>query len=159
MVINKRSKFSRARGSWTHGGGSKKKRRGAGNRGGRGNAGSGKRGDANKPSNWKNKKQFGKYGFKMGKKHIPKTINIKIIEDNIGTFIAEGIAKKEGDKYILDIANLGYEKLLATGKATLKMEITAELASAKAIEKVGSTGGKVILQNQPIEESPTKPKE
>ena len=45
MTHNKRKKNSRQRGEWTHGWGAKKKHRGAGHRGGRGNAGSGKRGE------------------------------------------------------------------------------------------------------------------
>ena len=48
MTINKRKKNTRQSAGTTHGCGSMKKRRGAGNRGGRGNAGSGKRGDAKK---------------------------------------------------------------------------------------------------------------
>ena len=59
MVHNQRKKNSRHRGSWTHSHGEKKKHRGAGSRGGRGNAGSGKRGDAKKPSYWKIKKFSG----------------------------------------------------------------------------------------------------
>ena len=145
MVIAKRSKFSRARGSWTHGGGSKKKRRGAGNRGGRGNAGSGKRGDANKPSNWKNKRTFGKYGFNSVKSKPPKTLNLKIIEDTIANLVKKGLAKKSGDTYVLDLKQMGYDKLLATGKVSLKLKITADAASAKAVEKVRSAGGEVIL--------------
>ncbi len=47
----------------THGYGSMKKNRGAGNRGGRGLAGTGKRGDANKQTYQANKKYFGKHGF------------------------------------------------------------------------------------------------
>ena len=45
MTVNKRKKFSRYRGSMTHGCGSKKKRRGSGHRGGKGMAGTGKRSD------------------------------------------------------------------------------------------------------------------
>ena len=52
MPANKRKKLSRMRGTHTHKGGDKKKRRGAGHRGGRGNSGSGKRGDAKKPRYW-----------------------------------------------------------------------------------------------------------
>ena len=58
MVVNKLKKKVKYRGSKTHGCGSMKKRRGAGHRGGRGAAGSGKRGDAKKPSIW-NEKYFG----------------------------------------------------------------------------------------------------
>ena len=42
MVVYKRKKVTKYRGSVTHGGGSRKKRRGAGSIGGRGNAGTGK---------------------------------------------------------------------------------------------------------------------
>ena len=52
MTVNKRKKNSRQRGSHTHGWGAMKKHRGAGNRGGRGAAGSGKRADSKKPSIW-----------------------------------------------------------------------------------------------------------
>ena len=42
-MANKRKKVNKYRGHTTHGGGHRKKRRGAGSRGGRGRAGSGKR--------------------------------------------------------------------------------------------------------------------
>ena len=45
MSVNKTKKVGKYRGSKTHGGGHMKKRRGAGNRGGRGMAGTGKRAD------------------------------------------------------------------------------------------------------------------
>ena len=143
MVTNQRPKFSRQRGTHTHGWGSKKKHRGAGNRGGRGNAGSGKRGDANKPSNWANKKYFGKHGFnKVNKKKID-TLNIKIIEDNMENYLSEGKAKKEGEFFVLNLADIGCDKLLATGKVTKKMKITACCASKSAVEKIQSIGGEV----------------
>ena len=79
MVVNKRKKNTRMRGNTTHGWGSMKKRRGAGNRGGRGNAGTGKRADQKKPTILKlyGNSYFGKHGFKnqrrVGKK--VKTLN------------------------------------------------------------------------------------
>ena len=76
MIIKKRTKNSRQRAGTTHGWGSMKKHRGAGNRGGVGNAGSGKRGDSKKPSFWK-KKKFGMHGFKK------KGICIKIHSINL----------------------------------------------------------------------------
>ena len=50
MPVNKRKKATRFRAKTTHGYGSMKKNRGAGNRGGRGMAGSGKRADQKKPT-------------------------------------------------------------------------------------------------------------
>ena len=75
MTVNKRKKISRYRGSMTHGGGSKKKRRGSGNRGGKGLAGSGKRSDSKKPSLWK-EKYFGKFGFVSKNKSTINAVNI-----------------------------------------------------------------------------------
>ena len=65
MTTNKRKKVVKYRGSHTHGGGAKKKRRGAGHRGGRGMAGSGKRADQKKPTILKlyGNSYFGKKGF------------------------------------------------------------------------------------------------
>ena len=54
MSVNKRKKNTRMRAKTTHGYGSMKKNRGAGNRGGRGMAGSGKRADQIKPTILKN---------------------------------------------------------------------------------------------------------
>ena len=67
---SKRKKVNKYRGSQTHGGGAKKKRRGAGNRGGRGMAGSGKRADQKKPSILKEygNRYFGKRGFRSKNK-------------------------------------------------------------------------------------------
>jgi len=78
MTTHKNKKVTKYRGSKTHGGGAMKKRRGAGNRGGRGNAGSGKRADSKKPSIWADKYYFGKHGFKK------KGIKEKICAVNVG---------------------------------------------------------------------------
>ena len=95
MVHKKRKKLSRYRGSHTHGGGSKKKRRGAGNRGGRGKAGSGKRGDAKKPSFWKIKDYAGKHGFTSLRKIKFEALNISDLNQRINRWAKEGKAKKD----------------------------------------------------------------
>lgn len=151
MVVNKRTKFSRQRASHTHGYGGKKKHRGAGSRGGRGLAGTGKRGDQKKPSFWKDKKYFGKYGFKKkGIKKDIKAVNLDYIEENINLFLKEGI---------VDLKQLGYNKLLGRGNVKSKLKIKVESASAKAIEKVKKTGGEVILDIVKKEQKEVKPSE
>jgi len=137
MVVNKRTKFSRQRASHTHGWGSKKKHRGAGNRGGRGMAGTGKRGDQMKTLHWKDKKYFGKHGFKKkGLKKEVNTINIDYVEENLDKFLKEGV---------VDLGKLGYNKLLGKGHVKSKLKIKVDNASAKAVEKVKKAGGEVIL--------------
>ena len=138
MVVNKRTKFSRQRATHTHGWGAKKKHRGAGSRGGRGLAGTGKRGDAKKPSHWKDTKYFGKYGFiKKGMKIEMFPINLDYIDENITKF------QKEGD--IIDLNKMGYNKLLGNGIIKNKLKIKVDYASKKAIEKITKVGGEVTL--------------
>jgi large subunit ribosomal protein L15 len=151
MAINKRKKKTRQRAATTHGWGSMKKHRGAGHRGGRGRAGSGKRGDQKKPSSWAKKKYFGKFGFKS-KSRSPevKPINIKTIEDRSETLLARGLIKLADGAYVIDLAALGYNKLLSTGNATKKMIITTAYATEKAVAKVKKAGGdvKVLVQKK-----------
>lgn len=141
----KRKKNTRLRGSHTHGGGSKKKRRGAGHRGGRGNAGSGKRGDAKKPSYWKILRRSGKHGFKSKVKNNYSTINVGELQNKIHTLTEKNKAKLENNTYKIDLKDIKKQKLLGTGKIHKKLEITCVTATELAIKKIESAGGKVIL--------------
>ncbi len=142
MTVNNRKKNSRQRGSWTHGWGEKKKHRGAGNRGGRGMAGTGKRGDAKKPSIWTTR-YFGKMGFVNHQQEKIVSQNIGYIERQIEKLASQKLVSKEGDHYIIDSKKLGFNKLLGKGKITKKFKIDVPYASKKAIAIVEKAGGKV----------------
>jgi len=143
----KRQKSSRMRGSHTHGWGHKKKHRGAGSRGGRGNAGSGKRGDGNKPHFWGDKNYFGKKGFTIkGIIHDVKSVNVSYFEEHIQKLISNGSAKEEAGTYVIDAAKAGFNRILGAGKITKKFKISAQSATKQAIEKVKKTGGEIILK-------------
>ena len=144
MTVNKRKKSNRYRGSKTHGSGAMKKRRGAGNRGGRGMAGSGKRADSKKPSLW-GERYFGKFGFKSKSTTDIRPVNIEYLEANIEKLSRENAAVKENGAYSLDLEKLGFNKLLGSGKVLNKYRIKVSYASKKAIEKVKGGGGEVIL--------------
>ena len=147
MVVNKRRKTSRFRGSHTHGWGSKKKHRGSGHRGGKGMAGTGKRADQKKPSIWK-ERYFGKRGFK--KKGLIlniNPINLIDIELHLNSYIDRKLITKKDGFFEVKLVDLGYNKLLSTGKVKNKYRITTLYASAKAVEKVKQAGGEVIIQN------------
>ena len=130
----KRKKNNRLRGSNTHSGGMKKKRRGAGNRGGKGMAGSGKRADQKKTYILKHygTKYFGKYGFHSVNKKIIKIINL----DELNNF-------KEGE---INLKELGYNKLLGRGKISKKIKVQVEYASKLVVEKIKEKGGEVITK-------------
>ena len=160
MVVYKRKKNSRQRGSHTHGWGAMKKHRGAGSRGGRGRAGTGKKGDAKKPSIWKNKKYFGKYGFK--KKGIVKKINavnLNYFEEKADMLLANKLITKEGDVYVIDASKLGFNKILGYAKLSKKFKITAESFSKQAAEKIKAAGGEVVELKKPEKVAEVKPKE
>jgi len=144
MTINKRKKNSRQRGSHTHGWGAMKKHRGAGNRGGRGLAGTGKKGDVKKPCIWKNTKYFGSHGFHKKNARKIKSINLNYFEKNIERLLADKLIIKEGDSYIIDASKLGFDKILGYAKLTKKLKIKAASFSKRAIEKIKITGGEAI---------------
>ena len=144
MTVNKRKKVSRCRGSMTHGWGAKKKHRGSGNRGGKGMAGSGKRSDSKKPSLWK-QKYFGKYGFVSRNPKNITAVNISYLEENISK-LSSDIVNKENDFFSINLEKLGFNKLLSSGKVTNKYKIKVPYASKKAVEKIKSNGGEIILK-------------
>lgn len=148
MTINKRKKNSRLRGSHTHGYGSKKKHRGAGSRGGKGMAGTGKRGDAKKPSIWTNPKYFGKFGFKLlsHKANTDLAINLNSIQDSLMFWVKEGKVKENNGSYEIDLTAMKYDKLLGYGIVKNKLNIKVGKASASAVEKVVAAGGQVEVK-------------
>lgn len=143
MVVNKRTKRSRSRGLHTHFYGSKKKHRGAGHRGGRGNAGSGKKADQKKPSIWKDTKYFGAYGFSSKSRVETEAIALKDITRMLPQWIAAGTATREGSTTILDLTAVGFNKVLSNGPAPSNLKLTAQFATKGAIEKIKSAGGSV----------------
>jgi len=142
MTVRKRSKRSRARGSWTHGGGHKKKRRGAGSRGGRGRGGFGKRGQHMMPTAQTQGEVLGKQGFiRHGQRKKIKKINL----DDLKRLIEEG--KVKGGE-VIDLGALGYNKLLGSGKINLKLQVKVDYVSKKAEEKIKTAGGEILKSEE-----------
>ena len=152
MVVRKTKKVNKYRAHTTHGGGHRKKRRGAGSHGGRGNAGSGKR-----AGHKKRQHLTGKQGFRPRRTiETIKSINVSYFTAvKVESLVAEGIAKKEGNTHIIDLAKLNVQKLLGTGKTSVALKLTVAHASASAIEKVKAAGGDVTIGKKEV----TKPVE
>ncbi|MEM0230972.1 MAG: uL15 family ribosomal protein [Candidatus Woesearchaeota archaeon] len=146
MPTNKRKKSSRMRGSGSHGWGSKKSHRGTGRKGGAGFSGTGKRADQMKPLIWKNREFFGKHGFyPHGSPKKKPAVNISYLEENLEKLIEQKLVEKVGDKYIINLKNLGFGKLLSEGTPKHKFVITCESASSAAEEKINAAGGEVLV--------------
>lgn len=139
--------MSRMRGTHTHGGGAKKKRRGGGHRGGRGRAGTGKRADQKKPSVW-GKDYFGRSGFKSPTHRIVNACNLRFIEAHFNQLLEQGKIKKESGVYVVDLQQLGYDKLLSSGTLSHACKIIVSSASAKTADKVQAAGGELVVASQ-----------
>jgi large subunit ribosomal protein L15 len=138
MVVRKEKK--RRRGERTYHG-SHKKWRGGGSRGGRGKAGMHKH-------KWSYTVKyapdhFGKDGFARPKE--VKAINLAELERMLPELVEKQIAEKEGEAIKINLKKIGYDKLLGAGSVSKPVVIEADAASASAIKKVESAGGRVVL--------------
>ena len=133
MKFKKRKKTSRIRGSQTAFGGFRQKRKGPGNRGGCGMAGSGKRADHKKQKILESVKgeYFGKRGFtsRRSAKKVNNVINLEQVRD-----------KFSGDKI-----ELKDYKILGKGDG-FKAVIIAKEASKSAVEKMKGAGGGIVVK-------------
>jgi len=151
MAKQKTKKF---RGSRTCGGGTHKNRRGGGSRGGRGNAGTCKHHFVRAMQRGLS---FGKHGFKrplsmMADKII---VNVGEIDETIEQLVTDGFAEKKGSAFHIDLANIGIEKVLGSGKVTKPLVITAGEFSLSAKKKIEDAKGKAIATTENTE--PPKP--
>ena len=136
MPVNKRSKF---RGSRTCGGGTHKNRRGAGNRGGRGRAG-------HRDHRFSHYLLYGevhngKNGFYNQTRTDVTAISIGNLDQMVRALLAEGKVTQEGDAILINADQIGIDKILGSGKVTLKMNVTARSFSAQAKNKIEAMGG------------------
>jgi len=136
---------SKLRGNRTHGRG-KKAGRGKGKRGGRGNAGLHKHRYITMLKYMPD--HFGRHGFKRPQSVVSSNvvINVNDIEEKLQDYLKSGIATQDGDIYKVNLTELGYDKLLGTGRITVPVEITVSSASPGAVKKIEAAGGKVITE-------------
>lgn len=139
--------MSRFRGSSSHGGGHKKKRRGAGHRGGVGLSGTGARGDQKKSMILRKfgKDYYGKHGFTSIHKSSNKVLSITYLENNFDNLVEAGVIVKEGNEFIFDSTIFKYDKVLGNGSFSKKLTVICDSISATAKEKIEAAGGKVVL--------------
>ena len=148
MVVNRQRKVAKYRGHSNHGGGMRKKRRGAGSRGGRGMAGTGKRAGQKKAGMAPMLGRLGSKGF------LPRRAVMKITPINVAYFtpicitrlVAKGKATQVGAVVEINLGVLGYGALLGTGSVKQKLKLHVARASPKAIEKIKAAGGEVIVE-------------
>ncbi len=129
-MVSRTNKF---RGSRYHGRG-KKAGRGAGKRGGRGNAGLNKHKVMTRlkymPGHW------GMHGFN-------RHPGLRVVNSSVN--VGEVCEISEGDS--INLTEMGFDKLLGRGRIDRPLQITVREASARAIEKVEAAGGSVEIED------------
>ena len=144
MVVYKRKKVTKYRGSVTHGGGSRKKRRGAGSIGGRGNAGTGKRA-GHKKAGMKDR-TLGRRGFNPRRNSVKQDVIINLAyftPQKLHLLVQENKVSKEGNAYVIDLEKLGVDKILSMGNIAVKFKVKG-IVSQAATEKIKAAGGEVV---------------
>lgn len=141
-MVSKTSKF---RGSRTHGRG-KKAGRGAGLRGGRGNAGLHKH-------KWISVVKycpdyFGHHGFKRPQSVVcdKVTMNLSEVEQALPSMVKDGFAAQKEGKWSVDLTKMGVDKLLGSGRISTAISVKVAEASATALEKLKSAGGTLVKE-------------
>ena len=138
------SRTRKFRGSRTHGRG-KKHGRGAGGRGGTGNAGLHKH-----KFKWMIKydpDHFGHHGFVRHAQDTERevAINIETVLERLPAFEEKGFAVRGDSGVAVDLQKAGFDRLLGKGRATVALTVRVSHASKAAVRKVTAAGGSVDL--------------
>jgi large subunit ribosomal protein L15 len=88
---------------------------------------------------------FGKNGFtsRQSKTRNTSVINVAELEA-----LASRLPAENEQQQIIDLKEMGYAKLLGTGKITKPLTIKVEAASKTAVEKVTEAGGKILTTEE-----------
>jgi large subunit ribosomal protein L15 len=141
------SKKDRQRGSRTHGGGSQKNGRGAGNRGGRGDAGREKH-------EFHGTEPLGRSGFTQPPEVQDETAEIDVgrLDEDAPLLAADGHAEETDGGYRIDARDVvedGHEvdavKVLGGGQVRRELTVVADAFSDSAVELIEDAGGSTEL--------------
>ena len=128
------------RGSRTHGWGQIGQHRKSGSRGGKGHEGLHKHGwtyvQRYEPDH------FSKDKFKPPNQKQPKIINLKQLEE--AAYKLQRTKKGKRGKITIDLKEMGYDKLLGSGKISTPIIVKVPSCSEEAKKKIEESGGEVI---------------
>lgn len=144
------SKKRRQRGSRTHGGGSGKNRRGAGHRGGRGQAGRSKH-------EIHGQEPLGKHGFTRptSVQVTVREVDVRTLDENVPVYAAEGRAEPSDGGYRIDARDIvdgGFDadvvKVLGNGQVRHQLDVVADAFTDRAVERIEAAGGSAVLSDR-----------
>ena len=71
-------------------------------------------------------------------------VNISYLEEQSDVLVEKGLATKEGDAIVIDVTDLGYDKVLAKGNISKKLVIKSPKFSESAKFKIEEAGGEAV---------------
>jgi large subunit ribosomal protein L15 len=135
-------KVRKMRGSRTHGWGQIGQHRKSGSRGGKGHSGMHKHGwtyiQRYEPDH------FSKDKFKPPNQKETNIINLKQLEEI--AYKMQKTAKSKREKVAIDLKQMGYDKLLGSGKISVPVSVTVSSCSEVAKSKIEESKGEVITE-------------
>ncbi|MGC9444400.1 MAG: uL15 family ribosomal protein [Candidatus Methanospirareceae archaeon] len=151
-----KKRIKRIRGTRTCGGGSAKKRRGKGSKGGSGHAGAFGHHVVWSLKHGIIKGHNASVPFRYDRREV-KTVNIGELDELLEELVKDGKAEAKADGFYLDAGTLGIEKILGAGQVTKKLQLKASSISKAAREKIEQVGGSVELGEEARVEAHVEP--
>lgn len=151
MVVRRRKKSRKLRGrTRTMGWGRIGQHRKSGSRGGFGLAGFHKHKwtwVVKYAPNW-----FGKHGFTQPPAIVAEIrgINVGRLDEIARELLAKGKAVKEDGKIVINVEELGYNKVLGGGKVTLPLKVITPAITESARRKIEEAGGEVVVKGSSV---------
>ncbi|MEM4757279.1 MAG: uL15 family ribosomal protein, partial [Desulfurococcaceae archaeon] len=90
---------------------------------------------------------YGKHGFtspKAVKKEI-KSINVGDLNEIAIKLLTSGKAVKENNLIVLNLVEMGYDKVLGKGKVSLPLKILVKKITEEARKKIENAQGQVVI--------------
>ena len=144
MVVRRHRKARKQRGKRTHGRGFACRGRGSGEKGGKGLSGGHKH-------KWSYvlkymPEHFGKRGFTRPPAVGGRVGTIKVgeLDERLEELLQRDIARREGEKIVIDVKRLGVGKVLGGGRIAQPLEVIAKEFAGSAKRKLEEAGGKAI---------------
>lgn len=90
--------------------------------------------------------RYGKHGFKRPQKTIfkYKPVNLDFLDEKADELVQQGLATEEKGKIVVDVTQLGYNKVLGRGKITQPLIVKSIKFSQTALNKIEEAGGEAV---------------
>lgn len=99
--------------------------------------------------------EIGKTGFVPVNPRDERAINVGDLSMGLDRLVEEGRAKQAGNKFEINLGEMGFTKLLGTGRITRPIRVVVAECSERAANKISEAGGEVVLPKsaEPSEKS------